>query len=186
MSHILSSFLNNSIEIRQKMLQDSVFMQAFSQACSLLKQTVDAGGTIYSCGNGGSACDAMHLTEELTARYKRERPGIRAMHFLDQGHTTCWANDYDYKSSFARFAETFCTDKDCLIGISTSGNSENVSLAVNAAKEKGTKTIGLLGKDGGKIKDEVDTALVVPSSETDRIQEVHITLIHAFVESLEC
>jgi D-sedoheptulose 7-phosphate isomerase len=127
----------------------------------------------------------MHFTEELVARYKRERPGIKAAHFHDPSVITCWSNDYTFETVFERQARTFCGPLDTLVGISTSGNSANVIRAVNAAKEKGTTTIGLLGKDGGKLATLCDIPLVVPSNATERIQEVHITFVHIFCELLE-
>lgn len=107
------------------------------------------------------------------------------MHFVDPGFITCWANDYDYDSAFKRGVETFCSDKDLLVGISTSGNSDNVAQAVEAAAKIGTRTIALTGKTGGRLAELADFPIVVPCSATERIQEVHITLIHIFCELLE-
>ncbi len=185
MANILKSFLQESASIKQELLSNEAFLSLWQGAANHLETVVQGGGTIYICGNGGSACDAMHFREELAARYKREREGIRAQHFIDGSTLTCWGNDYDFSSVFKRDVETFLTEKDCLVAISTSGNSKNIIEAVNAAKLKGSKVIGLLGKDGGAAKKLVDFALIVPSEETDRIQEVHITLIHAFCEYLE-
>ena len=185
MTNVINEFLQESIEIRQRMLADEALLSAITDCGNEILKRTSQGGCVYICGNGGSACDAAHFAEELVARYKRERQGIKAMHFGDPGVLTCWSNDYDYQSTFKRQAETFCSDKDVLVGISTSGNSGNVLQAIEAAKSKGSFTIGLLGKDGGKIKDACDSALIVPSSETDRIQEVHITIIHTFCEMLE-
>jgi phosphoheptose isomerase len=140
---------------------------------------------VYSCGNGGSACDAAHFTEEIVARYKSNRRPYRAMHFGDPGTITCWGNDVGYDDVFRRQTEAFVTKQDILIGISTSGKSKNVLAAVQQAKRQGGFTIGLLGKDGGIIAPEVDLALIVPSAATERIQEVHITLIHIWCEMLE-
>ena len=150
-----------------------------------MAETVSRGGTIYACGNGGSTCDAMHLCEELVARYKRNRPGIKAMHFMDPSVLTCWGNDVGFDDAFARYAETFCTEKDVVIGISTSGNSRNVIAALTAAKARGSSVIGLLGRDGGVIAPLCNTAIIVPSQATERIQEAHITVIHIWCELLE-
>jgi D-sedoheptulose 7-phosphate isomerase len=185
MKETISHFLSTSASIKQQLAADDAFVAHVAEAATALKEAVKAGGTIYSCGNGGSSCDAMHFTEELVARYKRERPGIRAMHMHDPSVLTCWSNDYEYESAFERQVETFCKAGDILVGISTSGNSSNVLRAVQAAKSRSVKTIGLTGKDGGKLATEVDIALVIPSEETDRIQEVHINLIHIFCELLE-
>ena len=182
---ILQSFLEQSISVKQAIQKDEHFGAAFEQATQVLLKVREQGGTIFSAGNGGSACDAMHLSEELTARYKRERSGIKAIHFLDAAAMSCWSNDYSYTDYFKRQVETFCTPDDCFIAISTSGNSANLIEAVRCCKQLQVPTIGLLGKDGGALAELVDTPLVVPSSETDRIQEVHILLIHAFCEALE-
>lgn len=181
----IQELLSTSASIKNKLASDQSFMNEVAVAARRMIATVQAGGTIYSCGNGGSTADAIHLTEELVARYKRERPGIKAMHLMDAAVLTCWTNDYKFESVFARQVETFCGPADCLIGISTSGNSKNIIEAVKAAKQKGTYTIGLLGKDGGALKSLCDSALVVPSQETERIQEAHITVIHIFCELLE-
>lgn len=185
MKDVFVNFLTTSATIKQQMAADEALLEAATKAAQMLTEAVNSGGTIYACGNGGSACDAMHFTEELVARYKREREGIRAMHFQDGGVLSCWSNDYDYSDVFKRQAETFCKSNDVLIGISTSGNSENIIKAVEVAKKNSTYTIGLSGKGGGQLASICDTTIIVPSSETDRIQEAHITLIHAFCEILE-
>jgi len=177
--------LNRSAEVKLGLAADAQFLGEFALSVAVLRSVVADGGTIYACGNGGSACDAMHLTEELVARYKGDRPGIRAAHWLDAGTLTCWGNDKDFKSVFARSAETFCTGRDVLVAISTSGNSANICAAAETARAKGSKVIGLLGRDGGKMKALCDVALIVPVMETERIQEAHITLIHAWCELFE-
>lgn len=150
-----------------------------------LIDAVKLGGTIFSCGNGGSACESMHLVEELVARYQKHRPGIRAQHLMDPGILTCWANDYDYQSAFARQMETFGTNKDALVVFSTSGNSPNIIQALESAKSLGTKTIGLLGRDGGKALGLCDLALVVKVEKTSHIQEAHLAILHMVCEALE-
>jgi D-sedoheptulose 7-phosphate isomerase len=182
---ILKTFLSRSIDIKQSLLNDAEFQTAFAKACTMLRNTAEHSGTIYLAGNGGSACDAMHFCEELTARYKRERRGIRAMHFLDAGAITCWSNDYSYESYFERQVQTFCGPNDCFIPISTSGNSKNLVRATQHCAAQNIPTIGLLGKDGGALRELVTVPLVVSAEETDRIQEVHILIIHAFCEFLE-
>jgi D-sedoheptulose 7-phosphate isomerase len=144
-----------------------------------------AGNRLYACGNGGSACDAMHLVEELVARYKRDRPGLPAHHLVDGPTLTCWANDYDFASVFRRQVEAMVRPGDVLVAISTSGNSPNVLAAVEAANERGALTVGLTGKDGGRMRALCAEALVVPSAATERIQEGHITVIHLLCELLE-
>ncbi|MEX2581833.1 MAG: SIS domain-containing protein [Gemmatimonadota bacterium] len=143
------------------------------------------GGRLYACGNGGSACDAMHLVEELVARYRRDRPGLPAHHLLDAATLTCWSNDYEFATAFRRQVETLVGPDDVLVAISTSGNSPNVVLAAEAARERGAWTLGLTGADGGKLKEVCDEVLAMPSTATARIQEGHITIIHLLCELLE-
>jgi D-sedoheptulose 7-phosphate isomerase len=144
-----------------------------------------AGNRLYACGNGGSACDAMHLVEELVARYKRERPGLPAHHMMDGPTLTCWANDYDYESAFERQVETMVRPGDVLVALSTSGNSANVLRAVRAARARDAITVGLTGRDGGELAGLCTHAFVVPAQATERIQEGHITLIHLLCELVE-
>lgn len=144
-----------------------------------------AGNRLYACGNGGSACDAMHLVEELVARYKRDRPGLPAHHLLDAPTLTCWSNDYDFATAFRRQVESMVRPGDVLVAISTSGNSANVLAAVEAAAERGALVVGLTGRDGGRMREVCEEALVVPASATERIQEGHITLIHLLCELVE-
>jgi D-sedoheptulose 7-phosphate isomerase len=154
----------------------------------LAEQICDAfrdGHRLYACGNGGSACDAMHLVEELVARYKRERPGLPAHHLMDPATLTCWSNDYEYASAFQRQVETMVRPGDVLIALSTSGNSPNVVQAVDAANQRGALTVGLTGKDGGRMRESCRVSLIVPSDATERIQEGHITIIHLLCELVE-
>ena len=144
-----------------------------------------AGGRLYACGNGGSACDAMHLVEELVARYKRERPGLPAHHLMDPATLTCWANDYDYGTAFRRQVEAMVRSGDVLIALSTSGNSPHVLAAAEAARERGAFVIGFTGRDGGKLLAACDETLRVPSDATERIQEGHITVIHLLCDLVE-
>lgn len=143
------------------------------------------GGRVYACGNGGSACDAMHLVEELVARYQRDRPGLPAHHLLDAATLTCWSNDYEFATAFRRQVETMARPGDVLVAISTSGASENVLQAVEAANERGAVTLGLTGRDGGRMREICADVLVVPSGVTARIQESHIAVIHLLCELVE-
>lgn len=143
------------------------------------------GRHLYACGNGGSACDAMHLVEELVARYKRERPGLPAHHLLDASTLTCWANDYEFETVFARQVEAMVREGDVLVAISTSGNSPNVVRAVEAANARGALTLGLTGRSGGALRESCSELLAVPADATERVQEGHITLIHLLCELVE-
>ncbi len=144
-----------------------------------------AGNRVYACGNGGSACDAIHLVEELVARYRMERPGLPAHHLLDAATITCWGNDYDFDGIFRRQVEALAREGDVLVAISTSGNSANVTGAVEAARERGVVTIGFTGRDGGRMREMCDETFIVPAEATERIQEGHITLIHLLCELVE-
>jgi D-sedoheptulose 7-phosphate isomerase len=144
-----------------------------------------AGRRLYACGNGGSACDAMHLVEELVARYKRERPGLPAHHLLDGPTLTCWSNDYEFATAFQRQVETLVQPGDVLIAISTSGHSANILLAAEAGRARDAVVIGLSGRDGGRLRELCDECLVVPAQATERIQEAHITVIHLLCELVE-
>lgn len=181
----VKSIFNESIDLRAAILKDDEFIRNIEIAAAQLIKTVEQGGTVYTCGNGGSACDAIHFCEELIARYKKDRPGMKAQHFMDPGVITCWANDYSYATLFERQAATFCGPNDTLVIFSTSGLSENVLRAATAAKKNGAFVLSLLGKGGGKLPPLSDLSLIVPSNATERIQEIHITLVHIFCEFLE-
>lgn len=185
MEKTIRSIFHDSGALKTTLVNSPAFIASIGKAAERLASCSKAGGTIFACGNGGSTCDAMHLCEELVARFKRNRPGIKALHFMDPSVMTCWGNDFSFEDVFARYAETFCSAKDVLVAISTSGNSKNVLKAVEAARAKGTCIIALAGKDGGKLAPLADVALIVPSDVTERIQEVHITCIHAWCELLE-
>lgn len=181
----VSQILSESASLKAQLADDASFVKAVHEACGLLYDTYRSGGTVFACGNGGSTCDAMHLVEELVAKYKRDRPGIRAMHFMDPSVITCWSNDNAFVDAYRRYAEVFCTEKDTLVAISTSGNSKNVLLAVEEARKRGTKVISMVGRDGGELARTCDVAIHVPCQLTERIQEVHITVIHIWLELLE-
>jgi D-sedoheptulose 7-phosphate isomerase len=174
--------LSRSANVKNELCNQS---DTIARIADSIVATCSSGGTVYACGNGGSTCDAMHLVEELVARYSRERPGIRAQHFCDPSTITCWANDYEFDSVFERQVKTFLNKNDILVAFSTSGNSENIVRALKAAKEIGAKTIVLSGKDGGKSKSLASECLIVPSESTAHIQESHIAVVHILCEHLE-
>lgn len=142
-------------------------------------------GKVLSCGNGGSMCDAMHFAEELTGRFRKDRAALPAMAISDPSHLTCVANDFGYDKVFSRAVEGWGKKNDVLLAISTSGNSANIIEAVLAAKARNMKTIGLLGKGGGRLAGMVDFPFIIDSDVSDRIQEVHIKMIHMFIEGIE-
>ncbi len=170
----LESFMGNSDNIEK-----------MQQALNFFVKTLKDDGRILSCGNGGSMCDSMHFVEELTGRFRKDRPPLAAMSMGDPSHITCVANDYGYEYIFSRHVEAWGRKGDTLLAISTSGNSENVIKAVEAAKKKQMNIVGLLGKSGGKLKEMVDIPLIVDNQVSDRIQEIHIKLIHIFIEGIE-
>jgi len=159
--------------------------QKLDDLTDFLIRTLKRGGTIFTCGNGGSLCDATHFAEELTGRYRKDRRPLPALALNDPSHLTCVGNDYGFKHVFERQIQALGREGDCLILLSTSGNSENLLLAANAAREKKVQTIGLLGRDGGKLRELCDLSVVVPAHTSDRIQEVHIKIIHIAIEAIE-
>lgn len=155
-------------------------------AAQIMLNAVKSGNKIISCGNGGSMSDAMHFAEELTGRFRENRPAISAIAISDPSHITCVANDYGFEFIFSRFIEALGKQGDVLLAISTSGNSENILNAIKAAKEKNMKIIGLTGKDGGKMKDLCDVEIRAPfSNYSDRVQEIHIKVIHSLIDFIE-
>ena len=156
------------------------------QAVETMSQAIQNGGKIISCGNGGSMCDAMHFAEELSGRFRDNRRALAAISISDPSHLSCVSNDYGYDFVFSRFIEGLGQENDVLLGISTSGNSKNVILAVEAAKAKGMKTIVLTGKDGGKLAGLADIEIRAPHSNfADRAQEIHIKVIHSLILGIE-
>ena len=161
-------------------------IQKISDAIEMLTVSLSQGGKVISCGNGGSMCDAMHFAEELSGRFRNDRRGLAALSISDPGHISCVANDYGYEYIFSRYIEAVGKKGDVLLGISTSGNSENVIKAVKKAKVKGIKTIVLTGKTGGQLADLADLEIRAPQSEyADRAQEIHIKVIHALIDGIE-
>lgn len=148
--------------------------------------SLQKGRKIMACGNGGSHCDAMHFAEELSGRYRENRPALAAMAISDASHISCVGNDYGFEFVFSRMLEALGQEGDVLLGISTSGNSLNIFHAVKAAKAKGMKVVLLTGKDGGKLAGLADAEIRVPHfGYADRIQEIHIKVIHILIELIE-
>jgi len=155
-------------------------------AVGIMSTALQNGNKILSCGNGGSMCDAMHFAEELSGRFRANRPALAALSISDPSHLSCVANDYGYDYVFSRYIEAMGQKGDVLLGISTSGNSKNVILAVEAAKAKGMNAIVLTGKDGGALAHLADLEIRAPHSEfADRAQEIHIKVIHSLILGIE-
>ena len=166
--------------------QNAENFEKIKAAIELMSKALKAGNKIISCGNGGSMCDAMHFAEELSGRFRGNRKGLAAVSISDPSHISCVANDFGYDFVFSRYIEALGQSGDVLLGISTSGSSKNVILAVEEAKKKGLKTIVLTGKDGGKLAELADLEIRAPYSEfADRAQEIHIKIIHNFILGIE-
>lgn len=160
--------------------------QAMERAARILIDCFSRGGKVLLFGNGGSAADAQHIAAEWEGRFRRERPGLPAIALTaNSSNLTAIGNDYGFERVFARLVEAHGRKGDVAIAISTSGNSPNVLAAVDEARVRGMHTLGLAGNDGGKLAGLVDVALVVPSDRTDRIQEVHITALHALCDAVD-
>jgi D-sedoheptulose 7-phosphate isomerase len=173
-------------EVLNKFITNSENFDKIKLAGDTIIESIRQGGKVISCGNGGSMSDAMHFAEEMTGRFRENRGPIPAIAISDPAHITCISNDYGYEYIFSRFVESIGTKGDVLLAISTSGNSQNVINAVNAAKEKGMFVIGLTGKSGGKMADLVDLEIRTPMSDwADRVQEIHIKIIHSLILYIE-
>ncbi len=155
-------------------------------AANLLVSSFEAKGKVFSCGNGGSMCDAMHFAEELTGRYRKNRPGIAAVSISDASHISCVANDFGYDHIFSRYVESHGREGDVLLAISTSGKSPNVVKAAEAAKALGIKVIALTGKPDSLLESLADVCICAPGGDfADRTQELHIKVIHILIELVE-
>lgn len=178
--------LTEAAEVLNKFLSDDGHIQSIEAAAILIASVLKEGGKVISCGNGGSHCDAMHFAEELTGRYRNDRPSLAAIAISDVSHITCVGNDYGFDAIFSRYVEGVGQKGDVLFGLSTSGNSANVLNAVHAARAKGMKVVLLTGKDGGKMAGLADIEIRVPHfGYADRIQEVHIKIIHILIMLIE-
>lgn len=183
---IVEERIAESIAVKEKILNSPELIEKILTAADHVKKTFENDGNVYLCGNGGSATDAIHIAAELVGRFQKERRSLPAIALnSDVATITSVSNDYSYDQVFARILSGIMKDNDTLIGISTSGNSRNVYEAILQAKKNGGKTIALLGKGGGIIKDVSDISIIVPSDVTARIQESHILIGHIICEIVE-
>ncbi len=180
---------NNFLEAKQLLDQfigEDKNLEKITAAGAIMVATIQQEGKVISCGNGGSMCDAMHFAEEMTGRFRENRKSLPAVSISDASHISCVGNDYGYDEIFSRYIESLGRSGDVLLAISTSGSSKNVLKAVRVAKEKGIKVIGLTGKDGGELAALCDVEIRVPhTGYADRIQEIHIKIIHSLIHYIE-
>jgi D-sedoheptulose 7-phosphate isomerase len=183
---IISRELTEAQSVLARFISDPACIQRVDQAADLIIESFRKGGKVISCGNGGSHCDAMHFAEELSGRYRNDRKALPALCISDVSHITCVGNDYGFEYIFSRYIEGLGNSNDVLFALSTSGNSANVIRAVEAARKTGMKVIVMTGKDGGKLGPMADVEVRVPHNGfADRIQEVHIKVIHILILLIE-
>jgi D-sedoheptulose 7-phosphate isomerase len=183
---IIQQSLRESQDVLAQFLSDPSKLDAIEKAADCLVDALQQGKKILSCGNGGSHCDAMHFAEELSGRYRENRPALAAMAISDPSHITCVSNDFGYNYIYSRFIEGLGNQGDVLVGISTSGQSANIIEAVKAAQEKGMKIVLLTGKDGGALAGMGAIEIRVDHfGFADRIQEIHIKVIHILIQLIE-
>lgn len=183
--HVRASF-DDALATLQAFLAAPESLANVARFADSAAETLQRGGLLMACGNGGSMCDAMHFAEEWTGRFRKDRAALAAVAFSDPSQLTCIANDFGFDEVFARQVDALGKPGDLLVLLSTSGNSPNCIRAIEAARRKGVATVGLLGKGGGKLLPLVDIPIVVPLAETsDRIQEVHIKILHIAIEAVE-
>lgn len=178
--------LTEARNVLNAFINDENNLKVIEKAAFILAESFKQGGKVLSCGNGGSHCDAMHFAEELTGRYRENRPGYPAIAISDVSHLSCVSNDFGYDYVFSRYVEAVGRQGDVLFGLSTSGNSKNILNAIEAARSKGMKVIAMTGKDGGKMAGLADVEIRVPHfGYADRIQEIHIKVIHILMMLVE-
>ncbi|QIX62101.1 D-sedoheptulose 7-phosphate isomerase [Hymenobacter sp. BT18] len=183
---LIRAELTEAQAVLDRFVQDPASLAAIEQAARLMAAALSAGGKILTCGNGGSLCDAQHFAEELTGRYRQNRRALAAIALTEASHMSCVANDFGYDHVFSRFVEALGRPGDVLLAISTSGNSPNVLLAAQAAREAGMRVVSLTGKDGGQLAGISDVEIRAPhAGYADRIQEIHIKAIHILIMLIE-
>lgn len=181
----LQQRLRDALELLQATVQDAGTVAFVEAGAKLLADCFKAGNKGLACGNGGSACDAMHFAEEFTGRFRDDRKALPVIPLMEGSHLTCVGNDYGFDAIFSRGVEAYGKPGDVLLAISTSGNSRNIIAAVEAARRQGVKVILLLGKTGGALKGRGDVEWVVDHKVTERIQEIHMLLLHLMIEGVE-
>lgn len=178
--------LNEAHSALENLMANEQALDAVAKAASLMVASFQGGGKVMSCGNGGSMCDALHFAEELTGRFRKDRPALPALSVGDSAHISCAANDFGYDAVFSRYVEAHGNKGDCLLGISTSGRSKNVIEAARVAKSRGLKVIALVGRHDSELGALADLEIATPGGRfADRVQELHIKVIHIMIELIE-
>ena len=186
MNEIITNSLLESLTTLQKFIAQPSNVERIEQAATLMAESLTNGHLIISCGNGGSLCDATHFAEELSGRYRRSRKPYPAIAINDPAYLTCVGNDFSFDEVFSRFIEGIGRKNDVLLAISTSGNSENVVKAAQKAKEKGMKVVSLTKEGKNRLREISDITIASPETPfSDRIQEIHIKVIHVLIELIE-
>jgi D-sedoheptulose 7-phosphate isomerase len=183
---VIRSTLAAAREALDALLANDEQLARIQQAAEMLCGTLESSGRVFSCGNGGSMCDAMHFAEEMTGRFRNNRPGLAAIAIADASHMSCVANDFGYDSVFSRYVESHGRRGDTLLAISTSGKSPSVVNAAKAARSLGMKVIGLTGRSPSPLEGESDLCICCAAGPyADRAQELHIKVIHILIELVE-
>ena len=185
MDQILKQSFLDEYEVLGAFIKDEKNFETMGKIATELAAAYKNGKKSLIAGNGGSNCDAMHFAEEFTGRFRKERPALPSISISDSSHITCVGNDYGFDAIFSKGVEAFGQEGDFFLGLSTSGNSKNIIEAVKVAKERGLKTVALLGKDGGQLKGMCDYEFIINAKTSDRVQEVHMMILHVIIEGVE-
>ena len=185
MDQILKQAFLDAYVVLGDFIKDEKNFQTIGKIAEELAEAYKNGKKSLIAGNGGSNCDAMHFAEEFTGRFRKDRKALPSLSISDSSHITCVGNDYGFDAIFSKGVEAFGQEGDFFFGLSTSGNSANIIEAVKAAKERGLKTVSLLGKDGGKLKGVCDYEFIIQAKTSDRVQEVHMMILHIIIEGVE-
>lgn len=185
MRDVFDRALSEGANLLQACRGDDAFMAALEAAGELVLDTLRRGGKVLACGNGGSLCDAAHFAEEFTGRFRNDRRPLPVLALTDPAHMSCVANDFGFEFVFSRMVEAFAKPDDLLVVLSTSGNSQNLLHAADAAKATRARVLGFLGRGGGALRERCDVAVIAPGETSDRIQEIHMLALHALIEGVE-
>ena len=185
MFDLIKESYSTTYKLLEEFIKSAENIELTEKIGKTLAEVFKSGGKVLICGNGGSATDAMHFAEEFTGRFRSDRKALPAIALADSSHITCVGNDYGFNEVFARGVEAYAKSGDMVIGLSTSGNSENIIRAFAQAKKIGCKTVALLGKDGGKLAGKCDYEFIIPGKTSDRIQELHMIILHIVIEVVE-